>query len=285
MKTHIIGNIDNGKKTLMKSLSEEYYVILEEDINSSSPLVVIDVVEGGRFNENSIKKIQLSVASTLMLNKIDRAICELRLDGEEAYSCFSRYINHFNSFSSSVNKVDPLNGSVIFCSGLHSWGFTIQTFSTIWSERLGIPETRLRSLFWGDNYYNTKTLKWVKLPSKNTYRGFDYFIWRPLTSIYRTVLNGDRVKLLKIIEDLGLSIDLESVVSADSDSKILGRLLQSWLPLSNDGRLKLINNILKKNNTSNGFKRSPFTIGASGGQVRSAHQFHRFCQTFRSIFQ
>jgi elongation factor 2 len=75
------------------------------------------------------------VKPVLMVNKIDRALLELELDGEEIYQKMIRSIENVNAIIESYKfgdvdwQVDPTKGTIAFGSGLHQWGFTLKGFA------------------------------------------------------------------------------------------------------------------------------------------------------------
>ena len=51
----------------------------------------------------------------------------------------------------------PEQGNVIFASAIDGWAFRISQFAQIHAKRLGIKETNLRKVLWGDFYLDPKT--------------------------------------------------------------------------------------------------------------------------------
>ena len=78
-------------------------------------LVVVDYVEGVSVQTDTVLRQALSekVRPALMINKVDRGILELQVDGEEMYQKFLRVIEDVNVIISSYEKegenlqVDP----------------------------------------------------------------------------------------------------------------------------------------------------------------------------------
>ena len=71
-----------------------------------------------------------------MINKIDRAILEKKLDGEEIYQLFVRTIDNVNVILSTYlpeclkdNLIDAVKGNVAFGSGKECWGFRVKDFA------------------------------------------------------------------------------------------------------------------------------------------------------------
>ncbi|MBN2156984.1 MAG: GTP-binding protein [Candidatus Lokiarchaeota archaeon] len=117
------GHLDfSGKVTRALRLIDGVVVIVDavEEINSQSEIVVKQALE------EAVKPI-------LFINKIDRLYRELKLTNEEIKNKLNHIITTFNSLIDRFSdekykigwKVNPENGSVIFGSALHKWGFTI----------------------------------------------------------------------------------------------------------------------------------------------------------------
>lgn len=117
------GHLDfSGKVTRALRLVDGVVVIVDavEEINSQSEIVLKQALEEG-------------VKPILFINKVDRLFREIKLTDEEIKEKFSRIIEKFNrlidrfkdsEFESGWN-VSAENGTVIFGSALHKWGFTI----------------------------------------------------------------------------------------------------------------------------------------------------------------
>ena len=76
--------------------------------------------------------MQEKVRPVLMVNKVDRAILELMLDGEAIYKNFDRVIQRTNVVVANYAQEDlgdvelnPTKGNVAFGSGKDCWGFTL----------------------------------------------------------------------------------------------------------------------------------------------------------------
>ena len=98
-------------------------------------IVVVDAVEEIMVQTETVTRQALEerVKPILFINKVDRLIRELKLSPEKIRGKFERIIRNFNTLIENFGedlfkkkwKVKPENGSVIFGSALHKWGFTI----------------------------------------------------------------------------------------------------------------------------------------------------------------
>ena len=102
-------------------------------------LVVVDYVEGVCVQTETVLRQALGekIKPVMMINKIDRGILELQVDGETMYQNFQRVIENANVIISTYefedmgesNQVDPTNGTVAFGSALFGWAFTLTRFA------------------------------------------------------------------------------------------------------------------------------------------------------------
>ncbi|MHA1820897.1 MAG: GTP-binding protein [Promethearchaeota archaeon] len=118
------GHLDfSGKVTRALRLIDGVIIIVDavEEINSQSETVIRQALEE-------------AVRPILFINKIDRLYRELRLDDNEIKEKLGRIINRFNKLIDIFSdkdykkkwKVSAEEGTVIFGSALHKWGFTME---------------------------------------------------------------------------------------------------------------------------------------------------------------
>jgi elongation factor 2 len=107
-------------------------------------LVVVDCVEGVCVQTETVLRQALTerIKPVLMVNKMDRALGELKLDPESAYQTLNKVIESANIIIATYNdsllgdsQVNPAHGTVAFGSGLHSWGFTLGKFAAMYSTK------------------------------------------------------------------------------------------------------------------------------------------------------
>jgi elongation factor 2 len=100
-------------------------------------VVVVDAVEEIMAQTEIVirQALEERVRPVLFINKVDRLITELKLNGEQIQEKFTRIIGNFNDLLEIYGetpfknkwKINPAVGSVAFGSALHRWGFTIGT--------------------------------------------------------------------------------------------------------------------------------------------------------------
>merc|ERR1712157_343778 len=150
------------------------------------------------------------VKPVLMVNKVDRALLELQLSGEDLYQAFCRAIESVNVIVSMYNnetlgdtQVDPVKGTVAFGSGLHQWAFTLKKFAKTYGAKFGIAEDKMMSKLWGDWYFDAKRKVWTTSnKGGNLERAFCQFIASPMTNLFVAIMaekHGKVKKMLKAI--------------------------------------------------------------------------------------
>lgn len=85
----------------------------------------------------------------------------------------------------------PETGNVIFASAMDSWAFRVGQFAQIHAKRLGIKETNLRKVLWGDFYLDPKTKRVLNrkhLGKRSLKPLFVQFVLENLWAVYDSVL-------------------------------------------------------------------------------------------------
>ncbi|CAK1581003.1 unnamed protein product [Parnassius mnemosyne] len=148
--------------------------------------------------------------------------------------------NNFYDWTSALEDSDdsmlyfsPEQGNVVFASAIDGWGFTIQTFAKLFSEKLGVKEDILRRVLWGDFYLNTKTKRFMKGAQEKAKKPlFVQVIFDNLWNVYETViLRNEKEKVPVICEKLGIKLTTRDLRHTDSRIQLQSLMMQ-WLPLS-----------------------------------------------------
>jgi len=213
-------------------------------------LVVVDSVEGVCVQTETVLRQALGerIRPVLMVNKIDRIFLELNLDPEACYQTFRNVIENANVIIATYNdellgdaQVYPEKGNVAFGTGLHSWGFTLNRFATMYASKFGVAKDRLVKKLWGDNYYDPETKKWVTSNlSKNGQtlkRAYCQFIIEPIQQLISSIMTNNTEKIEKMISNLGIVLKGEE---KDLTLKpLLKVVMKKWLPMA-DTLLEMI---------------------------------------------
>uniref|UniRef100_A0A663LKM2 Elongation factor-like GTPase 1 n=1 Tax=Athene cunicularia TaxID=194338 RepID=A0A663LKM2_ATHCN len=129
----------------------------------------------------------------------------------------------------------PDHGNVVFASAIDGWGFGIEHFAKLYSQKIGIKPAVLLKTLWGDYYLNTKAKKIMKSDQVGRLSGI-----LPVFLVYACYV--DKEKIEKIVTSLGLKIGARE--SRHADPKVhLNAICSQWLPIS-DAVLSMVCNKL-----------------------------------------
>lgn len=183
-------------------------------------LVVVDYVEGVAVQTETVLRQALGekIKPVLMINKIDRAILELQVNGEAMYQNFLRVIENVNVIvatyeDENINEkleIDPQTGNCAMGSALFGWAFTLTKFADIYGKKFGIEREKMRRKLWGDNYFDQKAKKWKDNANADDgsqlKRAFVQFMMEPVIRLCRASMNGEMDKVDKMLTTLELTL-------------------------------------------------------------------------------
>jgi len=204
-------------------------------------LVVVDYVEGVCVQTETVLRQALGekIKPVMMVNKIDRGILELQVDGETMYQNFQRVIENANVIISTYEcddmgesqQVDPTNGTVAFGSALFGWAFTLTKFATTYSTKFKLDRLKLMKKFWGDNYFNPGKKQFQTSDTddngKQLPRCFVQFIMRPIIQLCRNVMDNNREAVWKMLESLGIKLSAEEKTL--EGKPLFKNIFQKWI--------------------------------------------------------
>jgi elongation factor 2 len=226
-------------------------------------LVVVDTIEGVAVQTGTVLRQAMAerVRPVLMVNKVDRALLELQLTGEEIYQNMRSAIENVNIIIDSyrfgdVNwQVDPTHGTVAFGSGLHQWGFTLKVFARVYASKFQTTEQKMVDKLWGDWVFATNdgVSKWINSPSVNTNGGVDTatgskrsfvaFIMDPIMSMFKAIMDNELnkkgvPKAFNMAQNVGVNLTEEEKKTL-TGKQLLKRVMQKWIPAA-DAILEMI---------------------------------------------
>ncbi len=226
-------------------------------------LVVVDCVEGVAVQTGTVLRQAMAerVRPVLMVNKVDRALLELQLSGEEIYQNMVRAIENVNVIIESYRfgdfnwQVEPVKGTVAFGSGLHQWGFTLKNFARFYASKFNTTEDKMTEKLWGDWVFATNDGKnrWISSTSVNTNRGVDLesgakrafvaLIMDPIISMFQAVMNNElnkkgEPKAFNMAAAVGVTLT-EEVKKTLTGKPLLKHIMQKWIPAA-DAILEMI---------------------------------------------
>lgn len=185
--------------------------------------------------------MQERIRPVLMVNKVDRAILELMLDGEAIYKNFNRVIQRTNVVISNYApeemgnlELDPTKGNVAFGSGKDCWGFTLKMFAEMYSKKFGIAEEKMMDKLWGDNFFDAKNKLWrsesYDKDGKPLTRAFVQFIMDPINKLSRACMANDNALIDKMI--VTMKVELTTEEREDTGKKLLKTVIRKWIDAS-----------------------------------------------------
>ncbi|RCH97505.1 U5 small nuclear ribonucleoprotein component [Rhizopus stolonifer] len=177
-------------------------------------VIVVDVVEGVMVNTEQVIKhcVREGLTMTLVVNKVDRLILELKLPPADAYFKLRHTIEEVNSVIRSVAghdqiRLSPELGNVCFASSQTGWIFSLKSFAKLYADsyEAEFDENEFAKRLWGDIYYNSQKGTFNRKSNHGTSkRTFVHFILEPLYKIYGQVIGEETEDLKKTLRSLGI---------------------------------------------------------------------------------
>jgi len=211
--------------------------------SSDGAVVVVDAVEGVMLSTVRLVKQAISarVPVTLVINKVDRLILELKLPPQDAYFKLLHTIEEVNAViadelellatapgqaagGAAMRQVrlSPEKGNVCFASAQHGWSFTLPSFAEMYVLRMSdgsngsgsraaaaaVPADELAKRLWGDWYHDPEQCTFTKKkPSSGAAtRTFVQFILEPLYKMYSQAVGETPEDLARTLKALGVRL-------------------------------------------------------------------------------
>ncbi|THH33133.1 hypothetical protein EUX98_g1015 [Antrodiella citrinella] len=209
-----------GKSHLIHLIDTPGHVNFLDEVASGMRLVdgvvlVVDVVEGVMVGTESVIRhaLQEKLKITLVVNKIDRLILELRIKPADAYYKIKHTIEEVNNVISGIDsdpdlRLSPENGNVAFASTDMNWCFTLRSFAQMYADTYGsVDVNSFADRLWGDIWLNEETRKFTRKPvDPESDRSFVHFILEPLYKLYSQVLSEETESLKTTLSGLGIRL-------------------------------------------------------------------------------
>jgi len=214
-------------------------------------LVVVDYVEGVCVQTETVLRQALGekIKPVLMINKIDRGILELQVDGETMYQNFVKVIENANVIIATYEaedmgesqQVDPVKKTVAFGSALFGWAFTLTRFAATYCEKFKIPREKMMEKLWGDNYFDQKGKKWRKVDEDDEgnklKRAFCQFIMDIVIRLTRNIMDENHEVVTKMLGNLNLTLKGDEKEKKGKD--LFKCVFQKWINAA-DALLEMI---------------------------------------------
>jgi len=242
-ETNIEAGSGDNKPYLINLIDSPGHVDFSSEVTAAlrvtdGALVVVDYIEGVCVQTETVLRQALGekIKPVLFVNKIDRGILELQVDGETMYQNFQRVVENANVIISTYEcddmgesqQVDPTNGTVAFGSALFGWAFTLTHFARLYADKFKVPFDKLMKKFWGDWYFNPGKKQFVqedetgKLP-----RAFCQFIMTPIITIIRAAMNSELEKVWTMLDKLNINLTSEQKERRGKD--LMKIICQKWI--------------------------------------------------------
>ncbi|TVY18971.1 Pre-mRNA-splicing factor cwf10 [Lachnellula arida] len=235
----------HGKSHLVNILDTPGHVNFVDEVASSLRLVdgvvlVVDVVEGVQVNTEQIIKhaVLEGLPLTLVVNKMDRLILELKLPPSDAYFKLKHVVEEVNTVIENVlpgqgekRRLSPEKGNVLFASSIMGWCFTLQSFAKMYADSYpptkkgtpGINAQEFARRLWDDVFFNPRkrsfTRKGIEEQSK---RAFVHFVLEPIYKLYSHTISESPEDLKETLATLGITLKPSQF---KTDAKVLLKLV------------------------------------------------------------
>ncbi|KAL2004359.1 hypothetical protein VTN02DRAFT_2005 [Thermoascus thermophilus] len=227
-----------GKSYLFNILDTPGHVNFVDEVAASLRLadgvvLVVDVVEGVQANTEQIIKhaVLEDLPLTLVVNKMDRLILELKLPPNDAYFKLKHVVEEVNTVIEKTlpgqgekRRLSPEKGNVAFACSSMGWCFTLQSFARMYAEtypKLDSAEFAVR--LWGDIFFNPKSRKFTrKGMEERSKRTFVQFVLEPIYKLYSHTISESPDDLKETLATLGIHLKPSQL---KSDAKVLLNLV------------------------------------------------------------
>lgn len=211
-----------GKSHLLNILDTPGHVNFVDEVAASLRLVdgvvvVVDVVEGVQINTEQIIKYAVleDLPLTLIVNKMDRLILELKLPPTDAYFKLKHVIEEVNTVIENTlpgqgekRRLSPEKGNVAFASSSTGWCFTLPSFARMYADNY--PDVNAKDFgvrLWGDIFFNPKRRSFTrKGTEERSKRTFVNFILEPIYKLYSHTISEAPEDLRETLATLGIHL-------------------------------------------------------------------------------
>ncbi|KAI2777543.1 P-loop containing nucleoside triphosphate hydrolase protein [Daldinia loculata] len=229
-----------GKSHLFNIIDTPGHVNFVDEVAAALRLVdgvalVVDVVEGVQVNTEQIIKhaVLEDIPMTLIINKVDRLILELRLPPSDAYFKLKHVIEEVNTVientrpgSGDQKRLSPEKGNVLFACSEMGWCFTLQSFSKMYADSFpGVNTEEFAKRLWGDIYFNPKKRTFSRKPlpgEERAKRSFIHFVLEPIYKVFSHTISQSPEELKGVLATLGIVLKPSQY---KTDAKVLLKLV------------------------------------------------------------
>ncbi|KAI1455889.1 P-loop containing nucleoside triphosphate hydrolase protein [Annulohypoxylon moriforme] len=229
-----------GKSHLFNIIDTPGHVNFVDEVAAALRLVdgvalVVDVVEGVQVNTEQIIKhaVLEDIPMTLIINKMDRLILELRLPPSDAYFKLKHVVEEVNTIientrpgSGEKRRLSPEKGNVLFACSEMGWCFTLQSFAKMYADSFpGVNTEEFAKRLWGDIYFNPKKRSFSRKPlpgEQGARRSFIHFVLEPIYKVFSHTISQSPEELKGVLATLGITLKPSQY---KTDAKVLLKLV------------------------------------------------------------
>ncbi|KAG0644805.1 P-loop containing nucleoside triphosphate hydrolase protein [Tuber brumale] len=227
-----------GKSHLVNIIDTPGHVNFVDEVACSMRVadgivLVVDVVEGVMVNTEQIIKyaVNENIPMTLVLNKVDRLILELKLPPTDAYFKLKHTIEEVNTVIENVApgrggnmRLSPEKGNICFACASMGWCFSLASFAKMYADTYsGIDIAEFAKRLWGNIFYNPGTRKFTRKSMEGKLRrSFVHFVLEPLYKLYSHTIGESTGSLKATLASLGISL---KPAQYKMDAKVLLKLV------------------------------------------------------------
>lgn len=211
-----------GKSHLVNLVDTPGHVNFVDEVAAAFRLVdgiclVVDVVEGVQVNTEQIIKhaVLEDIPITLIINKMDRLILELKLPPKDAYFKLKHVVEEVNTAITNASparaaekRISPEKGNVLFSCTELGWCFTLSSFAKMYTDTYpDVNAEELARRLWGDVYYNPKKRSFTRKPVEDrAARSFVHFVLEPIYKLFTHSISDSPEDLALVLASLGVQL-------------------------------------------------------------------------------
>ncbi len=227
-----------GKSHLVNILDTPGHVNFVDEVAASLRLadgvvLIVDIVEGVQANTEQIIRYAVleDLPLTLVVNKMDRLILELKLPPTDAYFKIKHVIEEVNTVIEETmpgqgdqRRLSPEKGNVAFACSTMGWCFTLPSFAKMYADSYpGVNVKDFGMRLWGDIFFNPRSRKFTRKGiEEGAKRTFVNFVLEPIYKLYSHTLSESAEELKGTLASLGITLKASEF---RSDAKVLLKLV------------------------------------------------------------
>lgn len=253
----------NGTEFLINLIDSPGHVDFSSEVTAAlrvtdGALVVMDCVDGICVQTETVLRQAIDdlIVPTLVLNKIDRSILELRQSSSDLFKLLQARVDGFNGKLQEIigerkvskNVLNPYDNDVSFCSGLQGWGFTLTKFARFylkkWGKHTFDGEKKLAKFMWNPQAYcdfevedsfSPKEMNQFKVSKKglpaDKCSAFEQLVLHPLYKVMDMCMCSPP-KTDEIVSYLtkNFDVDFKNIELTEDGKSLFKIVFRTWLP-------------------------------------------------------